>query len=88
MHAQLVVDHIQRAIAHPASSDRMENRGADLACRFVQLFFALQVWPGQVFAWAERRQGRGLDDLAGDANGLGGNAQIFRIAQVVGIDQR
>src|SRR5690606_39758230 len=88
MNAQLAVDDVQRAIAHAAGTDRVEDGGADPASGFVQLFFGVQGRAGQVLARLEGGQGRGLDDAPGDTDGLGGHAQVVRVAQVVGIDQR
>jgi hypothetical protein len=77
----------RRVIAHAAGADRVEDRGADSRGGFVQLLFALQAVAGQVFHRFERcRAGR--DDAPGQADGIGGDAQVFRMAEVVGLNQR
>ena len=88
VHAQFGIDHCVRVIAHAASADRVENRGADPGGGFVQLFFALQAVAGQVFHRFEGLQGRCGNDAPGQANGVGRDAQILRMAQVVGLNQR
>ncbi|MNL11718.1 hypothetical protein D3C87_1325630 [compost metagenome] len=88
MHAQFGVDHGIGVVTHPAGADRMENRRADTRGGFVQVFFALQAVTGQVLDRFERLQGRRGDNAPGQANGIGGDSQIFRMAKVIGLDQR
>ncbi|MCY1306547.1 hypothetical protein D9M70_564120 [compost metagenome] len=88
MYAQLVIHNVQFAIAHAAGAYRVEDGGADLAGGFEQLLFGLQGWARQVFLWVERSEGRGLDDTPGKANGIGGDAQVLGVAEVVWVDQR
>ncbi|MNG40607.1 hypothetical protein D3C84_1292610 [compost metagenome] len=58
----------------------MKNGGADLRGGFVQIFFALQAFTGQILDRFEGVQGRRGDDAAGQANGVGRDTQIFRMA--------
>ncbi|MNP66133.1 hypothetical protein D3C76_1618000 [compost metagenome] len=66
----------------------MEDGGTDPRGGFVQLFLALQAVAGQILNRLERLQGRRGNDAPGQANGIGGDPQVFRVAQVIGLDQR
>ena len=88
MYAQLAVDHGVFVIAHAAGAHRMENRGTDPCSGLVQLFFSLQGFAGQVFHRFELAQGRSGDDAPGQANSVGGHAQVFGVAEVIRLYQR
>lgn len=87
MHAQLGVDHRVFIAAHAASAHRVENRRADARGGFVQLLLGLQRLARQVFHRFELAQGRRRDDAPRQADGIGGHAQVFGVAEVVGLDQ-
>ncbi|MCY1449759.1 hypothetical protein D9M71_665190 [compost metagenome] len=88
MDLELRIDHGVGVIAHAAGAHGVEDRGADARGGFVQLFLALKTGAGQVFHWIEGAQGRRGDDAPGQANGVGGDPQVLRVAQVIGLDQR
>ena len=58
------------------------------AAASLQFFFTLQAGARQVLDRFEPLQGRGADDASGQANRIRRHAQVFGMAEVVGLDQR
>ena len=84
MHPQLRVHHRIFIAAHAAGAHRVEDGRADPCGGFVQLCFGLQRVAGQVFHRFVRAQRRCGDNAPRQADRVGGNPQVFRMAEVVG----
>ena len=88
MHPQLRIHHRVFIAAHAACANRMKDSSTDTRGGFMQFVFGLQRIAWQVFHRLELAQRRGGDDTTCQADRISGHPQIFRMAEVIGADQR
>ncbi|MDT4848307.1 hypothetical protein FQZ97_823940 [compost metagenome] len=88
MNSQLVVDHGQRVMAHLAGADRVEDGAEALPNPLFDLRLAADLYAGHQFAFEVTAECGGSREAAQQAHAFHQLAQVFRVAEEVGFDQR
>jgi hypothetical protein len=90
VHAQTAVHYRHRVVgaAHFRRADRMEDGAGDVASQARQFLIRLELHAGPELFGLVFRQGRLGNDLAGQAQAVGGDFAVFVSAEVVGRNGR